>query len=152
MKSILAAAAVSFLPLLALAQEKASFTYYGSGDGNGSPNCATTVNACGQPKSGYTAAISQKQFGAGPGQGAGPACGTCWQLTITTDLNGNAVTQKSIKVTVDNLCPINGNPICNVPNQYGAQVHFDLCKDSGASSAFFTSSGAGLGTAQQVSC
>ena len=39
-----------------------------------------------------------------------------------------------------------------VPNQYGADVHFDLCKDTGAAGALFANGGAGLGTAQQVSC
>ncbi|KAI1329683.1 RlpA-like double-psi beta-barrel-protein domain-containing protein-containing protein [Xylariaceae sp. FL0255] len=139
-------------PLGALAQTKASFTEYGSGDQNGSPNCATSNNACGFEGKGYTAALSQSQFGAGPGQGAGPACGTCYSLTIDTDLNGNPVTSKTIKVQIDNLCPIQGNPICNVPNSYGADIHFDLCINSGAAGAFFTSSGAGLGTATQVSC
>ena len=139
-------------PFGAMAQMKASFTEYGSGDINNSPNCATTVNACGTPQPGFTAAISQAQFGVGPNQGPGPACGTCYQLTIDTDLSGNPVTQKTIMVTVNNLCPIDGNPICNVPNQYGAQVHFDLCKDSGAAAAFFTSSEAGIGTAVEVSC
>lgn len=139
-------------PFGAAAQIKATFTEYGSGDANGSPNCATTVNACGAPQSGFTAALSQYQFGVGPNQGAGPACGTCWELTVQTDLNGNPVTQNTIKVTVNNLCPIDGNPICNVPNQYGGQIHFDLCSDSGAAAAFFTSSQAGIGTAQELSC
>ena len=143
---------LSAFTLGAVAQLRASFTEYGSGDVNNSPNCATTVNACGSPQPGFSAAISQAQFGVGPNQGAGPACGTCYQITIDTDLNGQPVTQKTIQVTVNNLCPIDGNPICNVPNQYGAQVHFDLCKDSGAAAAFFTSSGAGLGTAVEVSC
>ena len=139
-------------PLGAMAQTKATFTEYGSGDINNSPNCATTVNACGTPQPGYTAALSQAQFGVGPNQGAGPACGTCYQLTIDTDLNGNPVTQKTITVTINNLCPIDGNPICNVPNQYGGQIHFDLCIDSGAAAAFFTSSTSGIGSAMEVSC
>lgn len=151
-------AIVSLTSGSALAQSgpfKATFTQYGSGDQNGSPNCATTVNACGDPSvyaGKYTAAISQKQFGVGPGQGAGPACGTCYELTIETDLDGNPVTQKTITVVVNNLCPIDGNPICDVPNQYGGEANFDLCIDSGAAAAFFTSSGAGIGTAQQVPC
>lgn len=139
-------------PLGAVAQMKATFTEYGSGDSMNSPNCATTTNACGAPQGGFTAALSQSAFGAGPGQGAGPACGTCWQLTVQTDLNGNPVTEKTIKVKVDNLCPVDGNPICSTPNQYGGQIHFDLCSDSGAAAAFFTSSQAGIGTAQEVSC
>ncbi|KAF9887859.1 hypothetical protein FE257_009519 [Aspergillus nanangensis] len=137
---------------IVMAQMKATFTEYGSGDANGSPNCATTVNACGNPtQSGITAALSQQQFGVGPNEGAGPACGTCWELTVTSDLSGNSVSQNTAKVTVNNLCPIDGNPICNVPNQYGAEIHFDLCIDTGASS-FLTFGGAGIGTAQQVSC
>lgn len=133
---------------------KATFTEYGSGDSNGSPNCASTTNACGGATlySGYTAALSQEQFGVGPGEGAGPACGTCYELTIQTDLNGNAVVEKTITVTVNNLCPSDGNPICSVPNQYGGQIHFDLCSDTGAADAFFTASEAGIGTAQEVSC
>ncbi|GAP91706.1 putative glycoside hydrolase family 45 protein [Rosellinia necatrix] len=139
-------------PLGALAQLRASFTEYGSGDINGSSNCVTSNNACGFAGGGYTAALSQAQFGAGPGQGAGPACGSCYQITVQTDLNGSPVQQRTITVKVDNLCPIDGNPICNVPNSYGADIHFDLCIDSGAAGAFFTSSGAGLGYATQVSC
>jgi hypothetical protein len=134
---------------------KATFTHYGSGDQNGSPNCATATNACGDPSqysTPYTAALSQKQFGVGPNQGAGPACGTCYQLTIQTDTSGNPVTENTIKVVVNNLCPIDGNPICDVPNQYGGEIHFDLCSDTGAAAAFFTTSGDGIGTAEQVAC
>ncbi|KFY09759.1 hypothetical protein V492_05359 [Pseudogymnoascus sp. VKM F-4246] len=75
---------------------KASFTEYGEGDSMGSPNCATAVNACGEPGGGFTAALSQAQFGAGPGEGAGPACGTCYKLTVTTDLSGQPVTENSV--------------------------------------------------------
>ncbi|OBT72268.1 hypothetical protein VF21_07963 [Pseudogymnoascus sp. 05NY08] len=139
------------LPLTATAL-KASFTEYGAGDSMGSPNCATSINACGEPGGGYTAALSQSQFGAGPGDGAGPACGTCYKLTVTTDLSGHAVTENSVTVRVNNLCPTDGNPICSVPNQYGAEIHFDLCRDSGATANFFTSSQAGIGTAEKVSC
>ena len=112
----------------------------------------STLTPTGQPAGGYTAAISQRQFGVGPGAGAGPACGHCWELTVTQGPNGQAVPQKSIKVKVDNLCPVDGNPICNVPNQYGADVHFDLCKDTGAAGAFFTNTGMGVGTASMVPC
>ncbi|CAD0085344.1 unnamed protein product [Aureobasidium vineae] len=39
-------------------------------------------------------------------------------------------------------------------NQYGANLNFDLCIDSGASAALFGSSGVGLavGSAEQVDC
>jgi hypothetical protein len=141
---------------------KASFTHYGAGDTFGSPNCNTNTAACGfftQP--GFSAAASQNLFGVGPGAGAGPACGTCWKLTGETDSSGNKLSNAgtSIVVMVNNLCPAQGNPLCSQSgltgtNQYGANVNFDLCSDSGASNAFFGNSGVGLaiGTAVQVSC
>lgn len=57
-------------------------------------------------------------------------------------------------------CPsADGNPLCSQStlsstNQYGANVNFDTCIDSGASAALFGSSGVGLavGTAAEVSC
>ncbi|EMC94934.1 glycoside hydrolase family 45 protein [Baudoinia panamericana UAMH 10762] len=141
---------------------KASFTEYGAGDTFGSPNCQTDTAACGFYTSpGYSAAVSQNLFGVGPGAGAGPACGTCWRLTIQTDSSGNPVSNagNSIVVMVNNLCPASGNPLCSQnglsgTNQYGANVNFDTCIDSGASAALFGNSGVGLGigTATQVSC
>ncbi|KYG46753.1 glycoside hydrolase family 45 protein [Acidomyces richmondensis BFW] len=136
---------------------KASFTEYGTGDQNGSPNCNTASTACGFYTSpGYSAAVSQNLYGAGPGQGAGPACGTCWRLTIETDSSGNTVSNagNSIVVKVTNLCPADGNPLCaqatlSDTNQYGANVNFDS-----ASAALFGSDGVGLGvgTAEEVDC
>jgi hypothetical protein len=87
---------------------KASFTEYGGGDQNGSGNCNTITTACGFYTSpGYSAAVSQNLYGAGPGQGAGPACDTCYKLTIETDSSGNNVSNagNSIVVKVTNLCP-----------------------------------------------
>ena len=141
---------------------KASFTHYGAGDGWGSPNCNTNTAACffyTQP--GFSAAVSQNLYGAGPGQGQGPGCGTCWKLTGQTDSSGNKLSNAgtSIVVMINNLCPADSNPLCSQQgltgtNQYGANVNFDLCSDSGASAAFFGSSGVGLavGTATQVDC
>ena len=101
-----------FLVSLALGAQaqtyKASFTEYGSGDQNGSGNCNTATTACGFYTSpGYSAAVSQNLYGAGPGQGAGPACDTCYKLTIETDSSGNTVSNAgtSIVVKVTNLCP-----------------------------------------------
>ena len=141
---------------------KASFTEYGSTDSWGSGNCNTATTACGFYTSpGYSAAVSQNEFGVGPGAGAGPACGTCWKLTIETDSSGNRVSNagNSIVVQVTNLCPASGNPLCaqnglGGANQYGANLNFDTCIDSGASAALFGNSGVGLGvgTAAQVSC
>ncbi|PSK42377.1 hypothetical protein B9Z65_4291 [Elsinoe australis] len=152
----------SLLGLTAAQTYKASFTHYGAGDSFGSPNCNTNTAACGfYTKPGYSAAVSQNLFGVGPGAGAGPACGTCYKLTANTDSSGNKLSNagNSIVVQVNNLCPASGNPLCSQnglsgANQYGANVNFDLCSDSGAASAFFGDSGVGLaiGTAQKVSC
>ncbi|KAK5134341.1 hypothetical protein LTR08_006521 [Meristemomyces frigidus] len=141
---------------------KASFTEYGSGDSFGSGNCNTATTACGFYTSpGYSAAVSQAEFGVGPGAGAGPACGSCWKLTIQTDSNGKKVSNagNSIVVQVTNLCPASGNPLCaqnglSGTNQYGANLNFDTCIDSKASAALFGSSGValGVGTAQEVDC
>ena len=141
---------------------KASFTEYGSTDTWGSGNCNVASTACGFYTSpGYSAAVSQNEFGVGPGAGAGPACGTCWKLTAETDSSGNALSNagNSIVVQVTNLCPASGNPLCaqnglTGTNQYGANLNFDLCIDSGASAALFGSSGVGLavGSAVQVAC
>ncbi|KAH0280771.1 glycoside hydrolase family 45 protein, partial [Aureobasidium melanogenum] len=140
---------------------KASFTEYGSTDTWGSGNCNVATTACGFYTSpGYSAAVSQNEFGVGDGAGAGPACGTCWKLTASTDSSGN---KKSfggpIVVQVTNLCPADSNPLCaqnglSGTNQYGANLNFDLCIDSGASAALFGSTGVGLavGTAEQVDC
>ncbi|KAJ9624845.1 hypothetical protein H2203_004795 [Taxawa tesnikishii (nom. ined.)] len=141
---------------------KASFTQYGSTDTWGSGNCNVATTACGFYTSpGYSAAVSQNEFGVGPGAGAGPACGTCWKLTAQTDSSGNKLSNagNSIVVQVTNLCPASGNPLCaqnglTGTNQYGANLNFDTCIDSGASAALFGNSGVGLaiGTAVQVSC
>ncbi|KAH9827896.1 putative endoglucanase v-like protein [Teratosphaeria destructans] len=63
----------------------ATFTVYGVGDANGSGDC-NKAGACGTkfaPES-YSAAVSQSLFGVGPNQGAGPACGKCYRITIGT--------------------------------------------------------------------
>jgi hypothetical protein len=87
---------------------KASFTEYGSGDQNDSGNCNVDTTACGfYTDPGYSAAVSQNLYGAGPGEGAGPACGTCYRLAIETDSSGNTLSNagNSIIVKVTNLCP-----------------------------------------------
>lgn len=119
----------------------------------------TIIDNTQQP--GYSAALSQNAFGVGPGAGAGPACGTCWKLTAETDSSGNKLSNagNSIVVQITNLCPAQGNPLCSQngltgTNQYGANLNFDLCLNSGANTALFGNSGVGLavGTAVQVSC
>ena len=82
---------------------------YGTGDIMGSQNCVTSTNACGvSGAGGPTAAVSENLFGVTGGAGAGPACGGCWSLT--TDSGTNLV------VKVNNLCPIQGNELCNMQN------------------------------------
>lgn len=67
---------------------------------------------------GYSAAVSQNLFGVGPGAGAGPACGTCYKLTIQTDSSGNTLSNAgtSIVVQVTNLCPGKAVP-SHIPTQ-----------------------------------
>ena len=73
----------------------------------GSQNCVTSSNACGvSGAGGPTVAVSENLFGVTGGAGAGPACGGCWSLT--TDSGTNLV------VKVNNLCPIQGNELCNM--------------------------------------
>ena len=107
--SLRSAIAQSLFVLSAQAQTyTASFTEYGSGDENGSGNCNVATTACGfYTDPGFSAAVSQNLFGVGSGAGAGPACGTCYQLTINTDTTGQPVANagKSIVVKVTNLCP-----------------------------------------------
>lgn len=161
-----------------------TITWYGTNDQNGSPNCNSNNVACGfytyvrpppgpdprprvaapakyHPQPGYAASVSQNLFGAGPGQGSGAACGTCYRLTIETDEGGNRVANagSSIVVMVNNLCPAANNSLCaqpdlQTPNSYGGVVDFNLCNDDGAHAALLTPAGTGLarGTAAEVSC
>jgi len=150
----------ALLPVLTSAQTySASFTEYGTGDQNDSGSCNVATTACGFFTSpGYSAAVSQNLYGAG--QGVGPACGGCWQISGDTDSSGQPLSSpQTIVVMVTNLCPADGNSLCSQPNlastnQYGAQVNFDLCIDSEAAAAFLGPSGVGLavGTATQVDC
>ena len=146
-------ALLAIAPFLTLAQEQVTFTRYGTGDPNNSGNCNVSNNACGFAAGMYSAALSEAAFGVGPNQGAGPACGSCWSLTITSDGNGGSVPQNTITVKVDNLCPADTNELCQAPNKFGVYKHFDLCNDTGAPDAFFANgAGFGMGTATQVSC
>jgi len=120
---------------------------YGSNDKDGSGNCNTASAACGFFNNpGYNAAISQAVFGAGPGGGAGPACGHCYKLMP------DHPKARSIVVKVNNLCPDDGNPMCSYPE--GVDVNFDLCKDDLAASGLFGDSGTQQvnGTAVLVDC
>lgn len=92
---------------------KRNFHRYRSTDGQ-SPNCNTATTACGfYNLPGYNAAVSQNLYGKGPGAGPGPQCGRCWKLTPMKDANGRPIHGANIFVVkVNNLCPIQGNPLC----------------------------------------
>ena len=79
---------------------------------------------------GYTAAISQRSFGAGGNQGSGGACGRCFEITGTNDPYSPSyqVPNNPIIVKVTDLCPYSeGENWCGMSNstpvnQYGAHV------------------------------
>ncbi len=126
------------LPNLALAQTyKATFTAYGAGDSFGSGNCNTNSAACGFfDNQGFNAAASENLFGVTAGQGRGPACGTCWQLSITGDEKGNPISGgKSIVVKVNNLCPAARNPLC-AQQGLGGTNSLGACTDNIEESRF----------------
>ncbi|KAK7701791.1 hypothetical protein SLS57_011596 [Botryosphaeria dothidea] len=81
-------------------------TAYGSKDIKHSGNCKEK-KACGfyfDP--GYATAISENFYGVGPGKGAGPACGRCYELIARWDSSGNKLyNTKPIVVRVNDLCP-----------------------------------------------
>jgi len=164
MKTQFSTAVLSLITSAAAVSYTSTFTEYGAGDARASGNCNTATAACGfYTFPGYNAAASQNLFGVGDGQGAGPGCGLCWQLTpeFFDDGKTKITGANSIVVKVNNLCPADSNVICaqnglsgSSVNQYNATVNFDLCIDDGAAAQLFGSSGTGLaiGTATQVSC
>ena len=91
-------AVFGLLPCAFAASGTASFTSYTGCGSNGKEIAIVTIItcnshrisqitvACGITGGGlHTAALNQLNFGAGPGQGAGPGCGRCFQLTGTAD-------------------------------------------------------------------
>ncbi|ODQ55220.1 hypothetical protein SAICODRAFT_42275, partial [Saitoella complicata NRRL Y-17804] len=105
----------------------------------------SSQNGCGkQPLSGYTAALSSFLFGSA--QGAGSACGRCFQLQGYEDpyQPGVELGTPAVIVKVTDKCPAgSSDPLCSQTpeeplNQYGALANFDLCRDTGAYEAFFT--------------
>lgn len=65
----------------------------------------------------FTAAIAEPFYGSSFAGQAAEACGECWEVTTPT--------QTEI-VMVDNLCPIQGNPLCSEPDQF----HLDLSTEA----------------------
>ncbi|KAI0302987.1 RlpA-like double-psi beta-barrel-protein domain-containing protein-containing protein [Russula brevipes] len=123
-----------------------------------SPSCGIRMN------SGYTAAVNELAFGAS--SAAGDACGRCFKITPTKDPYTPSYTGpfgNTIIVKVTDLCPASpssdsGPRWCDQTvsrplNGFNMPMHFDLCQDSGAASAFFPSGrGAMVGTYEEVAC
>jgi hypothetical protein len=92
--------------------------------------CDGILVACGVASDGYTAAMNQLSFGAPGGQGAGDACGRCFNITANLDPYSPWYPGPfySTVVKVTDLCPYQENEnwcgqSCSQPlNQFGAQV------------------------------
>ena len=67
-------------------------------------------------RAGLTLAIAEPWAGSSYGGTFGEACGECWEIAA---LNGTEI------VMVHDLCPIEGNPICN-----GSHFHFDVATET----------------------
>lgn len=67
-------------------------------------------------RAGLTLAIAEPFGGSSYGGEFGEACGECWEVAA---LNGTEI------LMVHDLCPIEGNPICN-----GSHFHFDVSSES----------------------
>ena len=66
-------------------------------------------------RQGMTIAIAEPYNGSSYGGDPGEACGECWELDTTF---GTQI------VMVHNLCPTDGNPVCN-----GSHFHFDVSNE-----------------------
>ena len=92
-------------------------------------DCGIPV-ACGKVSYGYTAAMNQLSFGAPGGQGAGDACGRCFNITGNLDPYSPWYPGPfySTVVKVTDLCPYQeGENWCGQSrscplNQFGARV------------------------------
>jgi hypothetical protein len=69
-------------------------------------------------QAGMTTAIAEPYVGGSYGGERGEACGECWEIDTLT---GSGI------VMVDNLCPIQGNPLCA-----GGHFHFDISTEAAA--------------------
>ena len=147
---------------------KASFTQYGSTDTWGSGNCNVATTACGF----YTSVRLLLLLFL-----LSPFPISFSMLTyLTARLLSRSIPKRirrrhrrRRRPSMRHLLEINrihrflwqqfSNPLCaqnglTGTNQYGANLNFDLCIDSGASAALFGSTGVGLavGSAEQVDC
>lgn len=85
---------------------------------------------------GFTMAMAEPFYGSSYGGEPGEACGECWEVTTP---HSTAI------VMSDNLCPIQGNPLCSDP----AQLHFDLSMEV---AEFLMGGRNDLGVARPVPC
>jgi hypothetical protein len=86
-------------------------------------------------RAGLTLAIAEPWAGSSYAGVFGEACGECWEIA--------SLTEKRI-IMVHDLCPIEGNPVCN-----GSHFHVDL---SGESKTALAVDGIGEASARRVPC
>jgi hypothetical protein len=91
-------------------------TSYGASDGGWCEFDRTAPMLPESVRQGLTLAIAEPYNGSSYGGVSGEACGECWEVT--------SLTQTRI-VMVHDLCPVQGNPICN-----GSHFHFDLASET----------------------
>jgi len=86
-------------------------------------------------RAGLTLAIAEPWAGSSYDGVFGEACGECWEITSLTDTR---------VVMVHDLCPIQGNPVCN-----GSHFHFDLSTETAAA---LHTPGIGEASTRRVPC
>lgn len=86
-------------------------------------------------RAGLTLAIAKPWAGSSYGGAFGEACGECWEIASLTETR---------VIMVHDLCPIEGNPVCN-----GSHFHVDL---SGESKDALAVDGIGAASARRVPC
>jgi hypothetical protein len=86
-------------------------------------------------RAGLTLAIAEPWAGSSYGGVFGEACGECWEIA--------SLDQRRI-IMVHDLCPIQGNPVCN-----GSHFHVDLSEESKNALAV---DGIGEASARRVPC
>ena len=86
-------------------------------------------------RAGLTLAIAEPWNGSSYGGVPGEACGECWEIASLTDTK---------VIMVHDLCPIQGNPVCN-----GSHFHVDLASEAAAA---LHTPGIGEASARRVPC
>lgn len=86
-------------------------------------------------RAGLTVAIAEPWNGSSYGGVSGEACGECWELS---SIDATRI------VMVHDLCPVEGNPVCN-----GSHFHFDVSTET---SKVLNLAGLDEGSARRVPC